>query len=987
MSKPVLQPVREPGSKSGMPMPLMSPESKDAPSRASTKADTCGSPPSTSGSSRPKTVDGGSWECGKSPRRRPTGRRPGGAVLINEPRAGERNLAESARSRQADSGPDDSLSCLVVDLGRPRAIWDPKRWLRVRDELIKEGAIRRLPDVFNLARQVTDEAIQQRCYWSAGKDDSGQPRKVHLSDPDSQRIRPEVKWFGRSNASLHPILAEAVAAGSQEIAPPVLVCSEDPLEICAKLRQADGPNPTITCVVEVSEFDASGNIDLSARSPSQLQRELGIRSDFSKIREAKSLDVAGSGIGQISDQRSRLAARDDPYVCFFPNVCLFRGHREEGYPFLPDPVYVNAIVTSMSSKNPEVVMVWNPCQGRREEHYATEQNHLAVVERLNLIGLTALQEYSDRLEAEMAEDASPEHQPILVLSALGLGFDGKHPTTAVADMLRRFRKKFGRLFRSIFISCHKRPDIAAQLDLTINSQVYYAATFSSKPIRWHWDSKHLRIQDASQDLPSIGSKFHRTKASRFLNRSSIGDGDAEEAQMEDTIDRIARHCEDIQRKKGKGFARQKRTESESLQADLLAPRTVTLELEDDVESDATKSDAGSVESLEGGLLRQRTGRKLSNVWGDEMAEKMKNLTAAQSRNSSCVTSRVPTLNPEQLFDAAVPQESESKAKPPVLSSTWSRLLQDVKEKTKKKKDRSLFNSQIRASTVAEQKLPSLEVTRGARNIKERVRQAMSKANATSEKNVNQKGVSEACDNWVAPTVAGHKAVARAKTGHTGSVCAVKQVYMKCTQPILLTTQLRLKNTTTIRQVEHGEEFEVLSQDIEPKTEFPRAHVRSMRDLKEGWVTIQSNKATYLQECPRPHFCGKVQVVDRAPTHLDEDWFVSNPVEGSEGEADDEPGLGEEGRSDVDVYALASGVEAMLEGKWGLGSDSTGRRKRGKDLPPVRTARLSFGTPAALPLHPGRIDAVAASPCAAVPEAPEARKDAALGQMHTVVGGG
>ncbi|MAC17871.1 MAG: hypothetical protein CMC97_06195 [Flavobacteriales bacterium] len=386
----------------------------------------------------------------------------------------------------------------INELSTPHAIWDAQKWLSAWDELIRRGCVRDLPDLLACVRSTTSEALLKNCYYWRGPPNlkgKEEVRKVNLG-PNQANID-KIAWFGCSNVS--------VPRGGEksEVAPPVIVTDMPPLEIVMKMREIEGPARPIKCVVETIEFDAEGKVDL-ARCTTPMQQNLAFRSDFGRF-------IAEAGSGPMrhgkATIRQHLTAHRDPYVFTCPSVRLFRGARNEGYPFLPEPVNMDAIVSS-SSKTRPIIRVLSNDYGERTEWYADDEDHTALLERLNLIGLVALQDVN--------EDTPESDAPILVLNAIGCTKGGRHPRDAFAVSMKHWRRRFGSYFHTVFLSCSsvvgENLDLASDFDSIINRQVYRmgeSATHATRGLKWHWDSRHLALSVGAANLKALSAMFKR----------------------------------------------------------------------------------------------------------------------------------------------------------------------------------------------------------------------------------------------------------------------------------------------------------------------------------------------------------------------------------------------------------------------------------------------------------------------------------------------
>jgi len=93
-----------------------------------------------------------------------------------------------------------------------------------------------------------------------------------------------------------------------------------------------------------------------------------------------------------------------------------------------------------------------------------------------------------------------------------------------------------------------------------------------------------------------------------------------------------------------------------------------------------------------------------------------------------------------------------------------------------------------------------------------------------------------------------------------------QEYKRCSKEIALTTEAEVKGSTSIRKLEVGEMVEVLnSRSTDASVGVERVKCRSLKDFKEGWVTLRGNQGTAFLERT-----GKPFVLVQAAAPLSED---------------------------------------------------------------------------------------------------------------------
>jgi hypothetical protein len=310
------------------------------------------------------------------------------------------------------------------------------------------------------------------------------------------------------------------------VVPPLLVCDADPLDIAMELRRIHGDKQQIIIVAELNEFDSAGDIDLknpACMSPASLH----LRTNFqSFLREAKT----SLRDGAATDLHSHLSAIRDPYVFYCNDVCVFRGSRDDGYPFLPEPMYVDVIATAASCMRPSLNIRRSQKTDKHVEWFAHEEDHYALLDRLHLLGLVGLsQAYSN------FSHGGGEEQPILVLGTLwcGGGRSGRLPRHACAEALRGWSEVFCRLFRSVFVCCggeeaRSHDKLAQLLDRVANLSTYAAAFrwqwhMIPPVMKWHWNAEEIKLAKNPEKLERAFMAFegHKAKHPELRERAAV----------------------------------------------------------------------------------------------------------------------------------------------------------------------------------------------------------------------------------------------------------------------------------------------------------------------------------------------------------------------------------------------------------------------------------------------------------------------------------
>lgn len=376
--------------------------------------------------------------------------------------------------------------------------WKPRHWLEARQKVLDEGRLGELPALMRAVRISTDQAVKDRQY-----DIFDQHKRMKVDLSQIQSSSEKVKWLGQFNivvprmpsATSRPVIVE----------PPIIVADMSPLDIFSRIIQSkdkDEINRPIYVVVEVRQFDATGNIENNDSAPSM--QNLFLRTDLARYFKTAEVDVRAGR----STVRDHLMAASDPYMFVCPDVTVFRGLREDGFPFVEKPRRINCIVSAMTCAHPVMTASTNWNTGEKTEWYRKDDDQTALLERLSLLGCAALQ------------DADPKNRPILILTALGCNDRGTHPRDAVANSLKHWRQRFSRLFHTVYLSCGSDADLAATMDIAINGQVYASLLTHdvSDFCEWHWDPTAISMHVSQRDLFVLGEKYN----SRQVRRHNTG---------------------------------------------------------------------------------------------------------------------------------------------------------------------------------------------------------------------------------------------------------------------------------------------------------------------------------------------------------------------------------------------------------------------------------------------------------------------------------
>lgn len=391
-----------------------------------------------------------------------------------------------SQSRQTELD-DEELS--IAALGHGRALpWNPLHWLEVRQQLIDDGKIKDLPLLMKSVRASSSRALKMEEYLLT--ESQSIDLSLHLMPAES------VRWFGRRNVTV-PQMPAGLQTGIIE--PPMICVDLSPLDIVQQLQHLNREEQRpIYVVIEVSNFEKDGSLNLgNTRATSMAQQNVLVRTDFNRFASSVSEGFRGAQ----TNVRDHLTAQYDPYVFTCPNMTMFRGSRDDGYPFMETPMHIQTIVCSMPSTRPAVTISHSFGTSEKTEWYMSDVDQTALLERLSLIGFAALQ------------DTDPDKKAILVLSALGCADRGLHPKDAVANSLKHWRTRFARLFHTVFLACGPDKELAEHFDLAINRQIYGALLTEdiSNLADWHWSRSHLAMHVNSMDFALLSDMVREEK--------------------------------------------------------------------------------------------------------------------------------------------------------------------------------------------------------------------------------------------------------------------------------------------------------------------------------------------------------------------------------------------------------------------------------------------------------------------------------------------
>lgn len=398
-----------------------------------------------------------------------------------------------------------SLTKTIKRLQQVNGVWDPTVWVEARSEILQRNTTEGLATLLKCVRVTTEWALQRRTYRT-------QPKVRHCTghvDLNLPFVR-QAHWCGLGNLEVPPEMQESQINGKL-IPPPLMFTEMEPLDVITQLRKIHGNNRPITLVTEIDAFDDAGEIVLWRQKGGINPCCLPYRSDFSLYAAEAKTALKGSN----TTIQQHISANQDPYIFLCPSVTVFRGPREEGYPFLQEPINLHVIAASIPRGRPPVQTVFS--REGPTSWFAYKNDHNSLIERFNLLGLAAYQASDDGVL--LPPRRREEDKPILVLTALGCR--GSSPRDALAGILKNWRRRFAPFFHSVYICLPKALNLASFLDQAVNKSIYRilvleaqsADLLASKCAPWHWERKEIKMSCQNETMEQVAT-FCRKAAVR-----------------------------------------------------------------------------------------------------------------------------------------------------------------------------------------------------------------------------------------------------------------------------------------------------------------------------------------------------------------------------------------------------------------------------------------------------------------------------------------
>lgn len=406
------------------------------------------------------------------------------------------------------------------DMGPLRLRWDARLWaskLQAALQALRGDFVKLL---FQLASLSSEQAVKNGTYHVA----SGGGKRV---DFDKIMARtPYADWYGRNNVNV--ALPQLDNKGAK-IPPPVLFTAHSALDMAVQLHCNEFGQHPIVLVAEVTGFDREGCISIE-RVGSFNPECLLLRTDLMRFIEQARKNVRDGK----STMKDHLCASKDPYVFLCRNVTIFRGPREQGYPFLEETMKIQVIVVGQSEQRPVPQMV-NSIAGWTE-WYQSESGHHALLERLNLVSLVIMQELYDTGEPQLVQSESGDQHvsrlPIILMTFPGANLYA-HPKDAVSNSLKHWRRRFTCYFHTAFVCTHgralngKETQMSMYTDTIVNAQmltILESHSMASKAMPWHWDSGLIKMATNWMRLEQVAAVIRQRRAKNgYSQQKEIAD--------------------------------------------------------------------------------------------------------------------------------------------------------------------------------------------------------------------------------------------------------------------------------------------------------------------------------------------------------------------------------------------------------------------------------------------------------------------------------
>lgn len=367
--------------------------------------------------------------------------------------------------------------------------WDAPFFCETRRRLLDEGRLESISALTGLAAQASHTALEAGEYRLP----AALARHVcHVQIPK----RSPVQFFGLDNLDLG-------YGQATNMAPPIICSTKRTLEAAMEMTKLY-PSHLIAASFDATDFSKDGRRLLGVqKARSAAQQELFIRTNFEyHCKVAQKC----CGDGRMQEQ---LTASTDPLMLAASEVVIFRGQFEEGYPFLrnEDLVTISMLITG----RPRI----RPLLTGHGEYFATQEDYLCFMDRLNLIARGAIsigiQDHNANkaTTADEVDQVSKESpKPVLVIGLHDLNVAAaQQPRHSIATALKGWRAQWGRHFEAVLVACGDS-ETATIMDKTVNGNIYVTA-LAGKPVlrEWHWHEPLLALS-VNSVLSNIGGRNH-----------------------------------------------------------------------------------------------------------------------------------------------------------------------------------------------------------------------------------------------------------------------------------------------------------------------------------------------------------------------------------------------------------------------------------------------------------------------------------------------
>lgn len=408
---------------------------------------------------------------------RPTtvpGRRPATVPDVSaSPRGAPRSSDSVAAGRQKRAQEQKELVDAISDLRKAGpGGWDAPSFACYRRRFMSQGMPSAVKGLNALAAKSSRAALDAGAYRLPGS------RNGQVRLPKSSAHG----WIDYESLNDDSVL-------DQGPAPPLVVSAASACEVGLQLRRMY-PHVQLFMSFEATDYTPGGEALAGADAARPFQQEMLLRTTLEWP-----VDKAAKHVAEPSNLRGKLTAKKAPPVLVAKEVVIFREGADKGYQFLPqaEQATCTVLVTGRSAVRPLMMP--------HSEIFAKEEDAMAYVDRLQIIGLSASALAAAGEIGSGGEVA--KGKSFLVIAAQGLTDHADHqPRDSIAKLLQTWRRLYANMFDTVVVACGS-VDSAIKLDLEINTDVYANAldgNLTKGSFAWRPKVCSLSVNPAMQNL-------------------------------------------------------------------------------------------------------------------------------------------------------------------------------------------------------------------------------------------------------------------------------------------------------------------------------------------------------------------------------------------------------------------------------------------------------------------------------------------------------